>query len=271
MATGTGVATTRCINSPAPPDYYHAVMAVQPAFLLIADIGGYTRFMKMHRTSLAHAQDIVTRLLEAVIDAAQRPLTLSKLEGDAVFFYIGYRQRVQPDLAFVSDQVARIYRAFHTRLQNIMACNACKCDGCTQVGNLKIKFAGHLGEAAVHKVRRRTELAGVDVILVHRMLKNSVPLTEYLLITEPVLSLVDSAMREKASAVPMEMEGLGTVDGYFIDLAHYVGAVPPKPIRRLPIRLALAFAMELRSLPYLIGFRKPCAGFQNVESGASSS
>jgi class 3 adenylate cyclase len=46
-------------------------MAIQPTFLLIADIAGYTRFMKLHRWSLVHAQDIVAQLLEAVIDATR--------------------------------------------------------------------------------------------------------------------------------------------------------------------------------------------------------
>ena len=31
-------------------------MTIQPTFLLIADIAGYTRFMKFHPSSLAHAQ-----------------------------------------------------------------------------------------------------------------------------------------------------------------------------------------------------------------------
>ena len=42
--------------------------AVRQALLVIADIRGYTPFMKAHWTSLAHAQDVVARLLEAVID-----------------------------------------------------------------------------------------------------------------------------------------------------------------------------------------------------------
>jgi hypothetical protein len=66
-----------------------AKVAIQPTFLLIADIAGYTRFMKFHRASLAHAQDIVAQPLEAVIDAAPG-LTLAKLEGDAAFFYVAF-------------------------------------------------------------------------------------------------------------------------------------------------------------------------------------
>ena len=40
------------------------------ALLLIADIGGYTEFMRSHRMSLAHAEVNTARLLETVIDAA---------------------------------------------------------------------------------------------------------------------------------------------------------------------------------------------------------
>lgn len=44
-------------------------MAVERTLLLIAGITGYTRFMKLHAVSLAHAHDMVSRLIETVIDA----------------------------------------------------------------------------------------------------------------------------------------------------------------------------------------------------------
>lgn len=42
-------------------------MAAERAVLLIADISGYTEYMRTHRMSLAHAE---VKLLEKVIDAA---------------------------------------------------------------------------------------------------------------------------------------------------------------------------------------------------------
>jgi hypothetical protein len=51
---------------------------------LIADIGGYTDYMRSHRMSLAHAEVITGRLLEKVIDAA-RDFDLIEIEGDAAF------------------------------------------------------------------------------------------------------------------------------------------------------------------------------------------
>lgn len=61
-------------------------MAIRYAVLLIADIGGYTRYMHWNRMHLTHAQQTVAALLEAVIDAG-KGLKLAKLEGDAAFFW----------------------------------------------------------------------------------------------------------------------------------------------------------------------------------------
>ena len=246
-------------------------MAIQPTFLLIADIAGYTRFMKMHRMSLAHAQDIVARLLEAVIDATRSRLKLAKLEGDAAFFYLTYPESTEPALEFVAGQVAGIYRAFHQRLSDLEANGLCMCDACEQVGNLKIKFVGHFGEAAVQKVKKLTELAGVDVILVHRLLKNEVPVPEYLLMTEPVFQRVDSSIRERVSTLEMELEGLGKTDTFFMDLERYVGEVPASVRQPLPVRLWQFMQLGFRSFPYLLGFRQPLIGFRNVDKTRSAS
>src|SRR5512143_1301995 len=213
-------------------------MAIQPTFLLIADIAGYTRFMKFHRASLAHAQDIVAQLLEAVIDATEKHLKLAKLEGDAAFFYFAWPAGTEPTLDFVAEQAAALYRAFHAKTSDLKINTMCRCDGCQQAGNLKIKLVGHLGEAAVQRVKNLTELAGVDVILVHRMLKNDVPVAEYLLMTEPVRERIDASMRDRAASHPLELDDLGATDTYYVDLERYVGEVPVSPRLSMPARIA---------------------------------
>src|ERR1700722_1164368 len=57
------------------------IMGPQRALLVIADIGGYTEYMRTHRMSLAHAEVNTARLLEAVIDAAG-DFELIEIEGD---------------------------------------------------------------------------------------------------------------------------------------------------------------------------------------------
>jgi class 3 adenylate cyclase len=238
-------------------------MTVQPTLLLIADIAGYTRFMKFHTASLAHAQEIVARLLEVVIDAAAPALRLAKLEGDAAFFYMpAPKDGIDP--ALIAGYAAAIHRAFHARAADLRVNTLCPCDGCQQAGNLKIKLVGHLGGVAMQKVKRLTELAGVDVIVVHRMLKNNVPVPEYLLMTKPVYAMLDAPLRERAAPFDLDLDDLGATAAYYLDLADFADAPPPP--RKLPplARLARHLSLALRTLPYELGLRKACVGFRNV-------
>ena len=239
-------------------------MAVQPTFLLIADIAGYTRFMKMHFMSLVHAQDIVAKLLEAVIDGAGPSLRLAKLEGDAAFFYLPCPPGGEFDPALVAQRAATIYQSFHARAADLRTNTLCPCDGCRQTGDLKIKLVGHVGDVAVQKVKQLTELAGINVILVHRMLKNDVPLPEYLLVTQPVYDMLDAPLRERASPLALHLDDLGRTDAFYVDLRDCSIAAPPPRKLSLLARLARHVRLTCRSLPYVLGWKKACTGFRNV-------
>jgi hypothetical protein len=234
-------------------------MAIEKALLLIADIGGYTRFMKQHRFSLAHAQDTIAQLLEAVIDSA-KGFKLAKLEGDAAFFYL-----VGDDLTAFPKKISNIRRAFLARRRLLEVDRMCTCDGCLQVGELTLKFVTHSGEVAFQKVKHLTELAGVDVILVHRMLKNDVPLREYVLMTSAVLEKLEPELRSRSRGLEHDFEGMGRTATHYFDLDE-IAAVPPQAVApSLPRKLWRKVTLELRTLPYLLGLKEPCQNFRNVE------
>ena len=86
-----------------------------------------------------------------------------------------------------------MHRAFHLERQYV-ATNLCPCDGCTQATNLKLKFVAHIGEVATQTIRQRRKLVGIDVILVHRMLKNPVEVPEYVLLSEELYRTADAPM-----------------------------------------------------------------------------
>ena len=232
-------------------------MSVGRAVLVIADIGGYTPFMRLHRTSLAHAQDVVARLLEAMIDAAPR-LSLLEVEGDAAFLYTWTAKDDEPATVQTAvDQMVAMHRAFHTCQRHIDALNTCRCEGCRQAGRLRVKFVAHVGDVAVQRVKHSSKLAGLDVILVHRMLKNAVPVPEYLLLSEVVFRCVDERVRSRAQALEQEFEGLGVVSTYFMDLAEIAADARPAPEVTTVGRLRENFGVVIRSLPYLLGLKRP--------------
>jgi hypothetical protein len=232
--------------------------------MFIADIGGYTRFMKMHRTSLAHAQDIVSRLLEAVVDASS-PLRLVEIEGDAAFLYSpASRQPVESAAQTVERMAIAMHWAFHRRQQEMVTLNDCPCEGCRQIDRLRLKFVAHLGEVAEQRVRRSVKPGGLEVIFVHRMLKNAVPVPEYLLMSEAVYRHCDPALQGRAHRLEQELEGIGTAETYFVDLAEVAAALPPAPERTTLRRQRETLGVVVRSLPYLVGLKKACLGFRNL-------
>jgi hypothetical protein len=241
-------------------------VAVERAVLLIADIGGYTRFMKVHRVNLSHAQYVVAQLLEAVIDAARPAFKLAKLEGDAAFFYALAGKAGEPDLTNLAERVTAIRSAFVSRRERLEIDRVCTCDGCVQASRLTLKFVTHVGEVAFQKVKRLTELAGVDVIFVHRLLKNAVPLSEYVLMSEPVHAGVAPAVRDVARESSEDLEGIGEMRTYYVDLDDIAASTPPRLAPSGPRKLAAWAKMCLRSVPYLVGAREPCEGFRNMDA-----
>jgi ABC-type transporter Mla MlaB component len=236
-------------------------MAIRRAVLLIADIGGYTNYMHWNRAHLAHAQLTVAQLLESVIDAG-KGLKLAKLEGDAAFFWAPEGNAT----VLVPDRLWRMRQSFLARRQRIAADIACDCASCEQLDSLSLKFVAHEGEVAEQKVKRNVELAGVDVILVHRMLKNAVPVPEYVLMTDPVAACLDEATRQLAKPLTHDFDGIGETSTHYLDLATSE-APPTPPTRGLFGRLGMTAKFEMSSLPFLLGIKKPADGFRNLDRG----
>jgi hypothetical protein len=224
------------------------------ALLVIADIGGYTRFMNLHRTSLAHAQENTSRLLDAIIDSAP-DLELSGLEGDAAFLYA-----TDPSASEITRSLAGLatamHRAFHHEQAHMEQLRVCWCDGCVQTGKLTVKIVAHYGEAVLSTTRGHSTLTGVDVILVHRMLKNSVPLDEYVLMSEAVRERAEPSLAEQATPIEQELEGLGSERLYYVDMAALAEPdYEPAPVNIFQ-RAAFHAGLTARSLPYYVGLKR---------------
>lgn len=231
-------------------------MGIQRSVLLIADIGGYTKFMSNHRIALTHAQEMIAALLETVIDAA-RGLEVAKLEGDAAFLYAPFKDST---ISKLDEQVTEIRRAFLAKREEISVNRLCSCHGCTEVEKLTLKFVVHVGDVSFQKVKRYTELAGVDVILVHRMLKNDVPAREYVLMTDPVVQ----GFTGKATTLMHDFEGLGPTQTHFVNFDGVVLEVPAPKKKSFIRRLFDLMLMNAKGVPYHLRLKEACPNFHNV-------
>jgi hypothetical protein len=153
--------------------------------MVIVDISGYTRFIKHRIISLLHAEQIITDLLEVVLEEARFPLQLNKLEGDAAFLFAPVPAGVEISTVFrdVLLQVSGFFKAFGDKRDELCTdASICPCDACQHLRVLKLKAVVHAGEVIIKQVRQFEELAGDEVILIHRLLKNSLKADEYILI-----------------------------------------------------------------------------------------
>ncbi len=155
--------------------------------LIIADISGYTRYMTANAKTLSHSQTIIIELVEAIVRQIELPLEVAKLEGDAVFLFCRKRQTDGAWAAarrLIGEKLCTFFDMFSAKLSELSASTTCTCSACTHIEKLRLKIIVHSGEALFHRVLNFVELAGVDVIMVHRLLKNSVKADQYLLLTE---------------------------------------------------------------------------------------
>jgi hypothetical protein len=230
-------------------------MSSSRALLLIADMGGYTEYMRTHRMSLAHAEVNTGRLLGVVIDAAPG-FDLVEIEGDAAFLSLR-ADDLDGDAAVAAVQRAAVemHRAFHVERQYVAA-NLCPCAGCKEVKALTLKFVAHVGDVATQTIRDRTKLVGIDVILVHRMLKNPVALPEYLLLSEDLHGAGTGAVTHPVEEVSVDLEGVGPTRAFALDVHALAESLPPLPAPAWSGRIGRTVVAAGLGMPYLLGLRR---------------
>lgn len=120
---------------------------------------------------------------------------------------------------------------------------ACPCAACQNIENLRLKAFAHKGEAAFRRIRGFEELAGADVILVHRLLKNSVAAREYVLMTEPFFSRLGPPFQSAGETVTEEYDHLGRVAAKVFLPPADLPAAPPAEQGHVLWRLAASLGL----------------------------
>lgn len=187
--------------------------------LVLADLSGYTEYLRS--TELEHAEDVLADLTRTVTHRLGAILTVSKLEGDAIF---AYALDGAFDATMLLDSIDDAYFAFRRRVRDIVHATSCDCNACRLIPSINLKFVAHHGQFVRRQVSGGEELTGNDVILVHRLLKNEIvdrlEIDAYAFFTDPLLD----AMGVDPETLKMvrhseHNEETGEVNGYVEDLA----------------------------------------------------
>ena len=196
---------------------------------LLADISGYTGFLsgvaEAHRAIIIEADEppaayaLISSLLDAMVEKVAPTFRLVKFEGDALFAVAD-----DPDMARGAQLLACL-RACHDEFTTLLAEAhtrwTCTCDACARIDGLGLKFVLHHGDYVIQRIVGQEELAGPDVIVVHRLLKNHARD----LVGERPYALLSDAVLE---ALDVPGDGMLAATETYDDL-------PPVPVHVLPL------------------------------------
>jgi Protein of unknown function (DUF2652) len=166
-----------------------AFSKAQEGLLVLADISGYTTFVT--QTEMDHSWEILHELLEVMVRSAHGKLEVSQVEGDAILFISGLDE--EEVVAAVEDT----FIGFHRRRRDMVAVTSCPCNACKSIGILKLKFVVHRGQFSRQRLGAVEQLHGTDVIVPHRLIKNTIPIKEYVLATDPVLERLSEERQKR--------------------------------------------------------------------------
>ena len=210
-------------------------MQKKTGFLLIADISGYTPFIKNHSMRKkpligkkiadfwdSHADKLINTLLEEIITNFEPVMKFNKLEGDAALFFLE-ELNGENQIQGIYDKMLTTREKFNSKVNSLQFVQSCPCDPCQQSKNLKLKMFLHKGFFHQTEIRNNQELSGEALIFIHRMLKNKIKSSEYFLFSEAVLKNLDKHL--EFSFITQKIDDFGRQKFGFInfeDKAHFV-------------------------------------------------
>ncbi|QEK51824.1 DUF2652 domain-containing protein [Pedobacter aquae] len=153
-----------------------------PVFFCIPDITGFTKFMMSANQDFAH--EVIPNILQTIIKTNILELNVAEIEGDAIFFYKTGRL---PSVQKVARQCKAIYDAFNNFIASYKEIDIQNYEKYLANNQLGIKIIIHHGKISISNIEGHIKLMGEDVILVHKLLKNSVQQHNYILLSQQYL------------------------------------------------------------------------------------
>jgi len=195
-------------------------MKASPALICIPDISGFTEFMRS--VDIEVSSQVIPALLNEIIYSNEIELKVSEIEGDAVLFF---KKGELPPFKALVDQCKLFYTQFYERMDVLLKKFKDKHKDVEFPEMLGLKIILHYGaEIGMVQIGSHIKLMGEDVITAHRLLKNGVPIDEYLLISDSLLeqykgkAVAQNFDWAKLKSKELEVEHLGTIKYHYISL-----------------------------------------------------
>lgn len=155
---------------------------IQSAFFCVPDITGFTKFIST--SDLSFSSSFIPGLLRRLVNANILRMNVGEIEGDAIFFYKTGRL---PGINMVAKQCRLLFQTFHDYLRSTEKEDPENYEKYLADGQMGLKVIVHYGDIMPANIKGRTKLIGQNVIIAHKLLKNSIEEGEYVLLTESYL------------------------------------------------------------------------------------
>ncbi len=207
--------------------------------LFIPDISGFTKFVKS--TELSHSKHIIEELISIIVTQGKKSFEVAEVEGDAVFLY--KETKMTPEE--LVDNAKRIYVAFHKHLRSYEHNRLCECGACTSAIDLKLKFIVHSGDISLANYGTGTSKPfGDAVIVAHRLLKNQVPMQEYILFTDHFVKKSELELDGDGTLLD---ESLGEITFKYLKIDHWKAEalIDKKELQREKVDLEISINEDI--------------------------
>ncbi len=199
------------------------------ALIFIPEISGFPN--SVMQSELTHNYHIIKELAGVIINSDILGMKITGTEGVAVLFF---RPGAPPSIEEIVGQAHKTFIDFHSHLKQIEKNRICQCGACCGAKNLGLKFIVHYGILKETTIQNHQQVTGKDVTLARRMIKTNIPANQYLLVTEDYL-LAESGSRiiklkERGFLRHQEeIENLGSVASYYLELLELLNHIPEAP------------------------------------------
>ncbi len=177
------------------------------ALFCVPDLTGFTQLIAT--ADISFSKEIIPTLLRKLIDANILNLNIAEIEGDAIFFY---RTGRLPAAKLIVKQCHVFYKAFADYILQIKKTHPEYYQKHLSDGELGLKIIIHYGDVSTANIKGRTKLLGQDVIIAHKLLKNKIKDSEYILFTENYLKKIRSTNAEALFSWAKFKEGSESYD-----------------------------------------------------------
>ena len=215
-----------------------------PALICIPDITGFTRFMA--ETDLAFSRKIIPPLLRSLVASNTLSMSVGEVEGDAILFY---RFGALPSLSELTEQCKKFHADFNEQLESLKKQFPDDFAKYISTKKLSLKIVLHAAEMTSTHIEGMIKLIGEDVVVVHKLLKNSVEDAEYILFSEKLLShFTENEINNLLNWDQLkngkdEYDFIGEIKYRYIPLTsvkqekEVAGVIPPEKINGRPVVL----------------------------------